>query len=380
MMKRTLLLLCFTLIFASFSTFNSYAKKAPDYIMGIGETILLYEGEDDPGCTYISNDTNLLNADPAGTIQALKKGTTTVACFHGDGTFKKNYRIQIKKAPSNLSLEESNLSLFPKESITLLPYVNKKAGCCSFTFSSSRKDIATISKKGVLKGKKVGTTTLTITTYNDITTTCKVRIKSDKKLVALTFDDGPVHANTKRLLDALKKYDYHATFFMLGYEVKGNEDLLKKMVAQNHEIGLHTWDHPYMTKLDESQMKKQITKADTAIFNACDVHPDVMRPPYGAYNKTVLSVAKKCDLPFILWNIDVKDWATTNASKVSSEIIKQCKDGSILVLHDSHKSSVDALMTALPKLNEKGYELVTVSQLASLRGTTLKPGVRYYGE
>lgn len=310
----------------------------------------------------------------------IKEGSTTITCIDSLGVFQQNYLVTVKKAPKNLTLNLTKAALFPKETISLEPTVNKKGACNLYTYSSSNKKIVSVNKEGVIKAKKKGTALITVSTYNGITATCEVRVKSTKKLVALTFDDGPVHANTSRLLEALEKYDYHATFFMLGYSIKGNEDLLKKMVEQNEEIGLHTWDHKDLTTLSKSSAKKEIIKTDNAIYKACGQHATVLRPPYGAYDKTTLSVAKKCGLPVIMWNIDVRDWATKDSAKVEAAILKQTRNGSILVLHDLHKSSVDAIINVLPKLKKKGFEVVTVSELAKINATTLKPGKVYNGE
>ena len=194
-----------------------------------------------------------------------------------------------------------------------------------------------------------------------------------KPMVALTFDDGP-GKETDRLLEALKKYNARATFFMLGNNAKNYGDTIKKMKALNCELGNHSTSHPQLTKLSADGIKKEIQTTSDYIKKAAGIGPTVMRPPYGAVNDTV---KKNVGLPMIFWSVDTLDWKTKNVESTVNSILN-AKDGDIILLHDIHKTSVDAAIEALPKLIEKGFQIVTVSELAEAKGQKLELGVKYF--
>lgn len=192
-------------------------------------------------------------------------------------------------------------------------------------------------------------------------------------MVALTFDDGP-GKDTDRLLEALKKYNARATFFMLGNNAKNYDSVIKKMKDMNCELGNHSTTHAQLTKLSAEAIKKEIQTTSEYIKNAAGVGPTVMRPPYGAVNATV---KQNVGLPMILWSVDTLDWKTKSTPK-TVESIMTAKDGDIILLHDIHTTSVDAAIEAIPKLIEKGFQLVTVSEMAEAKGQKLELGVKYF--
>ena len=194
-----------------------------------------------------------------------------------------------------------------------------------------------------------------------------------KPMVALTFDDGP-GKDTDRLLEALKKYNARATFFMLGNNAKNYGSVIKKMKDMNCELGNHSTTHAQLTKLSAEAIKKEIQTTSEYIKNAAGVGPTVMRPPYGAVNATV---KQNVGLPMILWSVDTLDWKTKSTPK-TVESIMTAKDGDIILLHDIHTTSVDAAIEAIPKLIEKGFQLVTVSEMAEAKGQKLELGVKYF--
>lgn len=197
-------------------------------------------------------------------------------------------------------------------------------------------------------------------------------------LVALTFDDGPGQY-TDELLDCLEENGAKATFYMLGQNVERYPDIVKRMNDLGMELSNHTYDHKDLTKLTVDQITEEIQKTSTLIQNAAGAAPDTLRPPGGSYNKTVQNQA---GMPIVKWSIDTKDWKTKSEDQTYQCVMDNVKDGSIVLMHDIHKWSVDAALRLIPDLLEKGYKLVTVRELAQAKGITLENGQVYefFGE
>ncbi len=185
--------------------------------------------------------------------------------------------------------------------------------------------------------------------------------------VAMTFDDGPHGANTPRLLEMLRQRKIHATFFLVGQCVAEFPDIVKKIVADGHEIANHSWSHPQLSTMSEATVRDQLQKTHDAIIAACGVTPTIMRPPYGAFTARQRAWAHgewgyKC----ILWDVDPLDWKVRNSEHVKTEILKQTVPGSIILSHDIHKTTVDAMPETLDALLAKGFKFVTVSELIAM--------------
>lgn len=176
--------------------------------------------------------------------------------------------------------------------------------------------------------------------------------------VALTFDDGP-GADTGRLLDLLAERQVPATFFLLGTSVRVHPDLVVRMASEGHEVGNHTWSHKQLTKLSEAQQREEIAR-DQAAIGALGVRATVFRPPYGSQDAVTRKVA---GLPVILWDVDTLDWKTRDAAATVAAVQKDARAGSIILMHDIHASSVDAVPGVIDALRAKGLTPVTVSQL-----------------
>ena len=187
----------------------------------------------------------------------------------------------------------------------------------------------------------------------------------EKKLIALTFDDGPHPQNTPKLLNILKKEDVRATFFVLGSMAKDSPGILQRAAAEGHQIASHTYSHKNLTKLSADKLKHEIDDTDAVIASIVGYAPSAMRPPYGSYNKTVSAAAHT---PLILWSIDPWDWKYRNAEKVSKAVISKAADGDIILLHDLYASTVEAARIIIPALKAKGFTFVTVDELLALRG------------
>ena len=185
--------------------------------------------------------------------------------------------------------------------------------------------------------------------------------------IALTFDDGPSSNLTPRLLDILKARGIKATFFVLGQCVVANPDILKRAVAEGHEIGNHSWDHKALTKGGGSGVASEVNQTNAAIEQAGGKKPSLIRPPYGATNTTITKrLNEEFGLKVILWDVDPLDWKVRNSAHVSSEILKHTQAGSIILAHDIHPTTIDAMAETIDALKEKGFKFVTVSELIAM--------------
>lgn len=201
------------------------------------------------------------------------------------------------------------------------------------------------------------------------------KLDKSKKLIAFTFDDGPRKGNTERILAALDKYNFRATFFMLGQNVKLYPDTVKKVYKSGNEVSGHSWNHPQLTKLTKAQIKDQYDRMNQAIYAACKSKAASFRPPYGAVNENVKQVVDK---PLILWSVDTLDWKTLNTNATVNAILKNAKDGDIILMHDIHAPTVAAVEKVLPKLKKEGFEVCTVSELLEAKGVKVKKGDKVF--
>lgn len=204
----------------------------------------------------------------------------------------------------------------------------------------------------------------------------KTQTKKQKKVkvIALTFDDGP-GPYTNQLLNILEKNDAKATFFMVGENISKYPKVVKRMGKLGCEYGNHSWNHPNMVNLSSKKIKTQVNKTDKALKKITGTTTTVMRPPYGSVNKTIRSTVKK---PLILWSVDTLDWKKRNSSYVQKYVVSHAKNGSIILMHDIHKTTVQAMKKAIPQLKKKGYRFVTVSELAEMQGVQMKKGKKYF--
>lgn len=192
-------------------------------------------------------------------------------------------------------------------------------------------------------------------------------IDPNKKMLALTFDDGPGNY-TNRVLDTLRQNRSHGTFFVIGRQVPGRADIVKRVANEGNEIGNHSWDHAFLPALSHDELAYQIDATQRAIQQATNGYiPTLMRPPYGAANDAVAGYLQQKQLKVALWNVDTEDWLYPDAQAMYDRIMQSAADGSIILLHDIHPSSVEAIERAIPDLIGQGYQLVTMSQLEQHR-------------
>lgn len=185
--------------------------------------------------------------------------------------------------------------------------------------------------------------------------------------VAMTFDDGPHAHNTPRLLDILKQRGIKATFFVVGKNAAEYPEILKRIADEGHEIANHSFSHPVLASLGESELREQLDRTHQAVLKNAGVSMKVMRPPYGALSEPQRRWTNaNFGYKIILWDVDPLDWKFRDASRVETEILSRARPGSIILSHDIHKTTVDAMPSTLDALTAKGFKFVTVSELLAM--------------
>ena len=194
------------------------------------------------------------------------------------------------------------------------------------------------------------------------------KIDLNKKIVALTFDDGP-GAYTSRLIDILNNNKAHATFFMLGKNLSLYKDTVKKVHDNNMEIGYHSYNHKNFKRQKLETIVEEFNESNETLKSITGDTFHLIRPPYGSINE---KIKESLDASFILWNVDTEDWRHKNTDYLTEYVLQKAQDGNIILFHDIHKSSVDAIEKLLPYLYVEGYQVVTVSSLANVTKTDLE--------
>ena len=195
-----------------------------------------------------------------------------------------------------------------------------------------------------------------------------------KKLVVLTFDDGPSSATTPILLDTLKSRDVPAVFFMLGNMARGNPDLVREVEKRGNEVASHTMYHQNLTSIPLASAVADINEAKSTLSGILGHEPAYTRPPYGNNNDAIRSAM---GTPVILWSVDTLDWKYKNTESIVSIALSQAHDGAIILMHDIHPTSVEAVPVLIDELRKNGYEFVSIKELAEIKGITLAPGGLY---
>ena len=183
---------------------------------------------------------------------------------------------------------------------------------------------------------------------------------SPRPRVALTLDDGPHPVYTKRLLDGLQSRGIRATFFVVGENISGSEELIRRMADEGHVIGNHTYSHIKLSGITDAEACGEVQKTDTLVRELTGSGTEFIRPPFGSWKKTL-----ECELEMIpvLWDVDPLDWTTKNTGVIVQRVLEDVEPGDIILLHDFYGSSVDAALEIADQLLAQGYELVTVDEL-----------------
>lgn len=185
-------------------------------------------------------------------------------------------------------------------------------------------------------------------------------ISSDEKLLALTFDDGPHAVYTKKLLDGLRERNVKVTFFLVGENIPGNEELVRQMAEDGHLIGTHCYSHVDLTKEAQDEACDEIFKTNDLITAITGKRPEYIRPPYGNWSG---ELADCVEMTPVFWDIDTLDWKSQNSRKVLNHICKNVGKHQVILLHDVFGTSVDAALSAIDTLTKQGYTFVTVDEL-----------------
>ena len=193
------------------------------------------------------------------------------------------------------------------------------------------------------------------------------------KCVALTFDDGP-DIYTERLLHTLRSAHVRATFFMVGIQVQKFPAVARHVAGATEEIGDHTWDHQDLTQISPHDARVEIARARTEIADVIGMLPALFRPPYGSMNPAVAAMVGSAGMPVIQWNVDTLDWRDRITNVVAQRAVNQARPGSIILMHDIYPSTVDAVPAIIKGLRQRGFTLVTVSQLLG----SPRPGQTYF--
>lgn len=197
-------------------------------------------------------------------------------------------------------------------------------------------------------------------------------VPTRKKVIALTFDDGPHNVSTVKILDLLKQYDAKATFFVVGSRVEKHPEIVKREFEEGHEIGNHSFSHPSFERIGSHLMTTELDKTQESVFKAVGQKPILFRPPGGSYNESIVQFCKNNGLLMILWSWhqDTLDWRKPGVDRIVNKVLKNAHNGDIVLMHDFVSNSTqtsDALEIILPELKKRGYSFVTISELLSYK-------------
>src|SRR5436190_10543605 len=189
----------------------------------------------------------------------------------------------------------------------------------------------------------------------------------DGPYIAMTFDDGPSAMLTQKLLDLLAAHHIKATFFVIGENVAEHPEIVARAAREGHEIGNHSWSHPNFGKMSDESVRRQLWQTDDAIKNAIGKRPTIMRPPYGSITAREKHwIHDELGYQIILWDVDPNDWKRPGPAVVRNRILKQTRPGSIVLSHDIHPGTVEAMPSTFDELEAKGFKFVTVSELLAM--------------
>ncbi len=196
-------------------------------------------------------------------------------------------------------------------------------------------------------------------TYNSVYTS--------QPYIALTFDDGPHPVHTPKLLDILARERVKATFFVVGRLVDQYPEIAQRIVREGHEIANHTWSHPNLSKMSDAAVEREVVRTSDAIYKATGVRTINMRPPYGAFTQRQRSWVKShLNHHCIMWSVDPLDWKVRNAESVRSKLVAGAHNGAILLAHDIHPTTIQAMPATIRQLKERGFQFKTVAELIEL--------------
>lgn len=208
----------------------------------------------------------------------------------------------------------------------------------------------------------------------DVTVSAPAELPAEPRYVALTFDDGPRRETTEALLDGLRERGAAATFFVVGERLAGNEDLVRRMAAEDHQVGNHTWDHVRLQGDTPAHQLAEIQQTENALSELLGGSGYWLRPPYGLIDPEMQT---QITVPMVQWSVDPRDWESRDAEKVVRAVLADVEPGDIILLHDIYQTSVEAALEIVDTLSAQGYWFVTVEELLSLNDIHPESGVLY---
>ena len=194
-------------------------------------------------------------------------------------------------------------------------------------------------------------------------------VETEKKQIALTFDDGPHPRLTPQILEILARYHVPATFFMVGVNVLNYPDAARQVIQAGHEVGNHTFTHPHLTDLNEQAIMEEIGKCEDALEELCEYRPHLLRTPQGALTQSLEKCLLRDDYTLVLWSLDTRDWDKKSTACVVQTVLDRVQAGDIILMHDYigyNSKTPEALEKIIPALLSQGYEFVTVSRLLGM--------------
>jgi len=189
----------------------------------------------------------------------------------------------------------------------------------------------------------------------------------DGPYIALTFDDGPSAKLTPKLLDLLGTHHIKATFFVIGQNVADHPEIVARAAREGHEIGNHSWSHPAFAKMSDEAVRRELQKTDDAIHSATGNEPTLVRPPYGSITARQKKwINEEFGYKIVMWDVDPFDWKRPGPIAVTNRIVRNTRAGSIVLSHDIHPGTIEAMPAAIAQLEAKGFKFVTTSELISM--------------
>jgi len=210
--------------------------------------------------------------------------------------------------------------------------------------------------------------------WDSLDTDTREELTGEPKYIALTFDDGPRRGTTDLLLDGLLERGVAATFFVIGQQIPGCEDLIHRMAAEGHQVGNHTYTHARLLAVEPDVVLEEIQKTRVQLCSILGEGKYWLRPPYGLIDEKRAAVV---DTPMIYWTLDPEDWKLLDAPRVTEAVLSRVQPGDVILLHDFYPTSVEAALTLVDTLREDGYIFVTVEELFRIKGTAPLPGLLY---
>lgn len=198
-----------------------------------------------------------------------------------------------------------------------------------------------------------------------------------RKMVALTFDDGPNPSTTRRILQTLSAYGGRATFFLLGERIEQSQSVIQELLAAGCELGNHTWSHTNLTKVSPGKVNTAVSRVNERVEELFDYRLRLLRPPFGEMDNEVRYLARTLDMAIVRWNVDTLDWSSRDPDKIFANATTDIKNGDIILFHDIYDTTADAIERVVPELVAQGFQLVTVSELLQCSDGGLTYGEAY---